>query len=132
MSTPNNDMLDAVRLLRDAVDGTRLDGEASGDARSIVNQLDDYVLPRLANLDAPLLAVIGGSTGSGKSTLVNAVLRERGVQPGSDPPDDATAGAGGQPGGRGLVQLPAGAARPGPFARSRRRAVHHVAHRGHR
>ncbi len=75
-------MLDAVRLLRDAVDGTRLDGEASGDARAIVNQLDDYVLPRLANLDAPLLVVIGGSTGSGKSTLVNAVLRERVSNPG--------------------------------------------------
>ncbi|MDO4888604.1 MAG: dynamin family protein [Actinomycetaceae bacterium] len=39
-----------------------------------VNQLDDYILPRLANLDAPLLAVVGGSTGSGKSTLVNSLL----------------------------------------------------------
>lgn len=75
-------MLDAVRAVRDAVAATRLDGEASGDARATVNQLDDYVLPRLANLDAPLLAVIGGSTGSGKSTLVNAVLRERVSNPG--------------------------------------------------
>jgi energy-coupling factor transporter ATP-binding protein EcfA2 len=36
-------------------------------------QLDDYILPRYRNLDAPLLAVVGGSTGAGKSTLVNAL-----------------------------------------------------------
>ncbi|WP_367117274.1 ABC transporter [uncultured Corynebacterium sp.] len=83
MNTPNLDMLDAVRGVRDAVAGTRLsDGGVEADARAVVNQLDDYVLPRLANLDAPLLAVIGGSTGSGKSTLVNAVLRERVSNPG--------------------------------------------------
>ncbi|SIS46078.1 hypothetical protein SAMN05444817_10522 [Corynebacterium appendicis CIP 107643] len=76
-------MLDAVRVVRDFVAGTRLsDSGVEADARAIVNQLDDYVLPRLANLDAPLLAVIGGSTGSGKSTLVNAVLRERVSNPG--------------------------------------------------
>ncbi len=78
-STP--DMLDAVHGVRDALAATRLD-DAADDARAIVNQLDDYVLPRLANLDAPLLAVIGGSTGSGKSTLVNAILRERVSNPG--------------------------------------------------
>ena len=75
-------MLDAVRGVREAVAGTQLDGAAAEDARAVVNQLDDYVLPRLANLDAPLLAVIGGSTGAGKSTLVNAVLRERVSNPG--------------------------------------------------
>ena len=36
--------------------------------REITSQLDDYVLPRLATIDAPLLAVVGGSTGAGKST----------------------------------------------------------------
>ncbi|WP_338079628.1 GTPase domain-containing protein [Corynebacterium appendicis] len=83
MNSPNVDMLDAVRAVRDAVAGTRLsDSDTEADARAIVNQLDDYILPRLANLDAPLLAVIGGSTGSGKSTLVNAVLRERVSNPG--------------------------------------------------
>ncbi|WP_327077549.1 GTPase domain-containing protein [Corynebacterium appendicis] len=83
MNSPNVDMLDAVRVVRDFVAGTRLsDSGVEADARAIVNQLDDYVLPRLANLDAPLLAVIGGSTGSGKSTLVNAVLRERVSNPG--------------------------------------------------
>lgn len=43
---------------------------------SLVAQLDDYVLPRLASLDAPLLVVVGGSTGSGKSTLVNSIVRD--------------------------------------------------------
>lgn len=48
--------------------------EAGVSARSIVQQLDDYVLPRLASLEAPLLCVVGGSTGAGKSTLVNSLI----------------------------------------------------------
>lgn len=42
----------------------------------LVAQLDDYVLPRFESLDAPLLAVIGGSTGSGKSALTNSIIGE--------------------------------------------------------
>jgi len=42
-----------------------------------VGQLDDYVLPRLVQMDAPLLAVVGGSTGAGKSTLVNSLVGAR-------------------------------------------------------
>lgn len=41
---------------------------------SILGQMDDYLLPRLRRLDAPLLAVVGGSTGAGKSTLVNSLV----------------------------------------------------------
>lgn len=48
--------------------------DARRDTAYVVGQLDDYVLPRLRDLDAPLLAVVGGSTGSGKSTLVNALV----------------------------------------------------------
>ena len=50
--------------------------------REITAQLDDYVLPRLATIDAPLLAVVGGSTGAGKSTLVNSLVRRRVSAPG--------------------------------------------------
>lgn len=49
-------------------------GEQREAARSAVAQIDDYIRPRLADLDAPLLAVVGGSTGSGKSTIVNAMI----------------------------------------------------------
>ena len=50
--------------------------------REITAQLDDYVLPRLASIDAPLLAVVGGSTGAGKSTLVNSLVGRRVSEPG--------------------------------------------------
>ncbi|WP_328601018.1 GTPase family protein [Actinomadura physcomitrii] len=41
------------------------------------NQLDDYVLPRLQAAGAPMLVVLGGSTGAGKSTLVNTLVGAR-------------------------------------------------------
>ncbi len=44
---------------------------------AVVDQLSDYVLPRLVQLEAPLLTVVGGSTGAGKSTLVNSICGER-------------------------------------------------------
>ncbi len=70
----------ALQGLRDAVADVRLglvtpgSAEAAQTARAVVAQVDDYLLPRLLQLDAPLLAVVGGSTGAGKSTLVNTLL----------------------------------------------------------
>ena len=40
----------------------------------LAGQIDDYLLPRLRQMDAPLLMVVGGSTGAGKSTLVNSLV----------------------------------------------------------
>lgn len=64
---------------RTALEGVRLPLDLPGadDARreagEAIEQLDDYILPRYSSLDAPLLAVVGGSTGAGKSTLVNGL-----------------------------------------------------------
>ncbi|MFD1917233.1 dynamin family protein [Paeniglutamicibacter kerguelensis] len=75
--------MEAIRLLsavRDQLSGGLLPLEIAGaavareNARTAVEQLDDYILPRYRSLDAPLLAVVGGSTGAGKSTLVNAIV----------------------------------------------------------
>jgi GTPase SAR1 family protein len=73
-------LVSAVEGLRDAVEGARLPldvtsrAPAEASRRQLLQQLDDYVLPRLRAIDAPLLAVVGGSTGAGKSTLVNSVV----------------------------------------------------------
>jgi hypothetical protein len=48
----------------------------------MVDQLEDYVIPRVLSADAPLLCVVGGSTGAGKSTLVNSLVGTRVTEPG--------------------------------------------------
>jgi hypothetical protein len=79
-ATGTGSLLDALAALRDALRSLELGLEvpAAGRARSIrdelVAQVDDYLLPRLRRMDAPLLMVIGGSTGAGKSTLVNSLV----------------------------------------------------------
>src|SRR6266545_3319310 len=56
-------------------------GAAARSARMLATQLDDYLLPRLSRLDAPMLVVVGGSTGAGKSTLINSLVRLRSARP---------------------------------------------------
>jgi energy-coupling factor transporter ATP-binding protein EcfA2 len=71
---------DALGRLRDGLAAVRLELAVPGveEARrardDLVAQVDDYLLPRLAQMDAPALIVVGGSTGAGKSTLLNSLV----------------------------------------------------------
>ncbi len=69
--------LDGLTAALDAT-GLDLDLEHSATARAarteLRDQVVDYLVPRLGRLDAPLLAVLGGSTGSGKSTIANSLV----------------------------------------------------------
>ena len=69
-------LVDLSRALR--ATGLALETAGAQDARhrrdELVAQIDDYLLPRLRSMEAPLLMVVGGSTGAGKSTLVNSLV----------------------------------------------------------
>ncbi|MGW0915842.1 dynamin family protein [Streptomyces sp. NPDC002784] len=76
-------LIDALSALRDRVAAARFPLPLPGAPRARANrdellaQLDDYLVPRLREPEAPLLAVVGGSTGAGKSTLVNSLVGQR-------------------------------------------------------
>ncbi|WP_239547173.1 GTPase domain-containing protein [Nocardioides nitrophenolicus] len=79
---------EATRALRDALRAAVLPlalpgSEPVRERREILlDQLDDYLLPRLSEPDRPLLIVVGGPTGVGKSTIVNTLVGERVSQSG--------------------------------------------------
>lgn len=81
-------MLTEMVRLRGALQAAALPLDLPGVAalrehrQEVIDQLEDYVIPRLMSLDAPLLAVVGGSTGAGKSTLVNSLVGHRVTTPG--------------------------------------------------
>lgn len=50
--------------------------EAEASRMRLLAQLDEHLLPRLAELSSPAVVVLAGSTGAGKSTLFNSLLRE--------------------------------------------------------
>jgi energy-coupling factor transporter ATP-binding protein EcfA2 len=72
----------ALATLRDSVADLRfgLDLPGAAEARQaradLLAQLQDYVLPRVRANTAPALIVIAGSTGAGKSTLVNSLAEK--------------------------------------------------------
>ena len=69
------DVTEPLRRLRDDLRGVRLELDVPGAAEArrvrddLVAQVDDYLLPRLEQMEAPVLMVVGGSTGAGKSRL---------------------------------------------------------------
>ena len=88
-------------------------------ARQLLDHLETYVLPRARDLDAPLIVVLLGPTGAGKSTLFNSLAGRRASPTGVlrpttrevvallHPSDRSAIGAGGA-----LGSIPAGALRP--------------------
>jgi energy-coupling factor transporter ATP-binding protein EcfA2 len=81
-------LITALMRLRGALASSQLPidvvgaDEARQQQKEMLDQLDDYVLPRLVQLEAPVLAVVGGSTGAGKSTLVNSLIGQVVSEPG--------------------------------------------------
>ncbi|MCD4525213.1 GTPase domain-containing protein [Nocardioides sp. cx-173] len=88
MSDTDSVMLTALVRLRGALQDADLPLDLPGieeqrtARREMIDQLEDYAIPRLMTIDAPLLAVVGGSTGAGKSTLVNSLVGSRVTTPG--------------------------------------------------
>ncbi|MCL8025556.1 dynamin family protein [Nocardioides bruguierae] len=81
-------MLTALVRLRGALQEAALPLDLPGtdelraSRQQMLDQLEDYVIPRVMTLDSPMLAVVGGSTGAGKSTLVNSLVGKRVTTPG--------------------------------------------------
>ncbi|WP_311932374.1 dynamin family protein [Microbispora sp. H11081] len=72
-------LTEALNQLRTAVKDLHfgLDVPGAEEARkaqaAVLAQLDDYVIPRVHMSTAPALVVVAGSTGAGKSTIVNSL-----------------------------------------------------------
>ena len=79
----NEQMVTALVRLRSALQESALPldlpgiDEVRGSRAEMIDQLEDYVIPRLMSIQAPMLCVVGGSTGAGKSTLVNSLVGRR-------------------------------------------------------
>ncbi|WP_233508359.1 GTPase [Spongiactinospora gelatinilytica] len=73
----------ALGSLKETIAGLRFGANAPGAQEAakareeIIAQLDNYVVPRVRMSTAPALVVVAGSTGAGKSTLVNSLAGAR-------------------------------------------------------
>jgi energy-coupling factor transporter ATP-binding protein EcfA2 len=76
-------LVEALRELRELSRrlGERVESaptpEDASDAARLRHHIDELLIPRAVDLDAPLVVVILGSTGSGKSSLINAIAGTR-------------------------------------------------------
>jgi hypothetical protein len=66
---PLIDLANALRRRSTTAPGAEREARAEGLRRHV----EEYLLPRATDLDAPLLVLIMGSTGAGKSSLLNAL-----------------------------------------------------------
>lgn len=89
-------LTEALNQLRVAVKGLHfgLDVPGADEARkaqaAVLAQLDDYVIPRVHLSTAPALIVVAGSTGAGKSTIVNSLAGRKVTATGVRRPTTAT------------------------------------------
>src|SRR5918996_819104 len=67
---------DLSRLLGERAESAP-EPEDAANAGRLRGHIDELLLPRAVDLDAPLVVVILGSTGSGKSSLINAIAGTR-------------------------------------------------------
>lgn len=76
-------LLDALVDTREVVAGIELpiplgDAEDTRELRAhMLDQLDHHLIPRVREEASPAIVVVAGSTGAGKSTVVNALLGEQ-------------------------------------------------------
>jgi hypothetical protein len=67
------DLLSSITDARLALDTPDADDARTRKSRLML-QISNHLLPRLREVSAPAIVVLGGSTGAGKSTLVNSIV----------------------------------------------------------